>query len=106
MTYYDYPTALELLGAALRSLADVPRLLAAVEVALAPHVPREQRTRLPCERHRQWHLMPIGLAEMDACAACSVAVSQVCSYCQCPHDEWPCQPYQAITAALLGVAGE
>jgi hypothetical protein len=35
MTWHDYPTALELLGQALRSLADVPRLLAAVEAALA-----------------------------------------------------------------------
>ncbi len=59
-TWHDYATALEHLASALRSAADVPRLLAAVEAARSHHRPThhgvpwcsECGVRYPCPESR------------------------------------------------------
>jgi hypothetical protein len=72
MTWHDYATALELLAKALRSLADVPRLLKAVEAALTVHRRRDNPRMITGE---------------DAhCGACG--------------HEWPCTNYRAARKAI------
>ena len=92
MTWHDYATALELLGKALRSLADVPRLIAAVEAAL--------------ELAGQWRAKAFALMEQLAAEdaqGTSAALKGVGSSVQdtCARDL-----RAAITTALLGEVPE
>ncbi len=90
--------------------SDVPRLAAAVEAVLAVHVRQEQPVRHyglgdACPKH---HLNAFGrpnYATFRDCPDCRYTEYYVCSHCQCPHDNWPCPTYRAITTALTGGTG-
>jgi hypothetical protein len=116
MTWHDYPTALEHLGQALRSLADVPRLLAAVEAALAKHKPTPSVRLVPCEAHKRWRGSLVGAPDIGqefetenlrvrrACPACQVFDEPYCGTCvggEGRWQDWPCAEYRAITTELL-----
>ena len=75
--WQDYPTALEHLSKALRSLADIPRLLRAVRVPLRLHHPLPA----PDPQHPN---------------------RRVCDRCDQP---WPCYEYEQIARALTGKDG-
>lgn len=88
-------------------VADVERLRAALEAVLEVHQPKRQVVRHLCSVHG----VAVGAArmrsvayrnEVEVCAGCRKEEVTACSHCQCPHDEWPCPTYQAISGALLG----
>lgn len=98
----NYPTALEHLGKALRSLADVPLLLRAVQAALELHKPEGYtETHIYCATHeaRAGSRVISDIAEREACPRCATARRVRCWQSYCP-DEWPCPTYTAITAEL------
>lgn len=84
-------------------------LLAAVEAALARHRCPERPTvcwdlDLRCPAHALIRPpTPAGWVGMlRDCADCGTRERFYCTACR--EDEWPCDEYQAITAALLGGA--
>ena len=87
---------------------DVPRLLAGYDALLALHAKTDKPAvmRYLCSRHAAMGFpgRPASRAQMDACPDCKTTERYVCSHCrhECPDDdEWPCEDYQAISAALL-----
>lgn len=96
----------------MESAADVPRLLAAVEAALALHKPMPRTWISPCEAHSIWCALEwsVVTAARRACLDCTVREVRVCAHCDrelaCPDDaEWLCPTARAITSALLGEDG-
>ena len=101
-----YPSALAHLGKALSSTADVPRLLAAVEAALAHHQDDSYGRCVICLEHCT--------CVEDAYGSLPAPVPQAAGYAvmaraweDCPHgnEPWPCKKYRDITAALTGEDG-
>jgi hypothetical protein len=107
--WQDYPTALEHLSKALRSTADVPRLLAAVRKVRERHGPGRNvvlgGTCLVHENHRFFSITAIEAATVDACQDCEGATYLSCAACgdHVPLDR--CPDRVAITEALTGKAG-
>lgn len=90
---------------ALTSLADVPRLLAAVEAVLARHVRQEQPVRsydldLRCPAHH-WTTAAASVADIRNCPDCTYREHRVCANPDCREHGWPCPDYQAIATELL-----
>jgi hypothetical protein len=106
--WQDYPTALEHLGKALRSTADVPLLLRAVRAVREIHWPREITETTVCTAHasgskwRRSATLAEFRAETRACPDCLEIRKVICDHCGCPNDEWPCPTSEAITRALTG----
>jgi hypothetical protein len=99
----SYPTALEHLGKALRSLADIPLLLRAVRAGLAHHQDDSYGRCITCRE--------FCTCVEDAYGALPSPVPQATGYAvmaraweNCPHDfePFPCKERRDITAALTG----
>jgi len=89
-----------------RSADQVPRLLAAVEAALARHEPGPVTIvgRL-CKRHDSYRYFSISAAEsadVEACPACQAAVWVSCAGCGRPTPLESCPTRAAIERALTG----
>jgi hypothetical protein len=89
-----------------RSARDVPRLLAAVEAALARHVRQETPVRswdldLRCPAHNYAMRAIPSFTEVRDCPDCTYRDRYVCQNPDCREHEWPCPDYLAITTALL-----
>jgi hypothetical protein len=100
----SYPTALEHLGKALRSVADVPVLLRAVRAVRALHKPEGYtETYTYCATHEAHAGSRVisDIAECEACSRCVTTRRVRCWQSSCP-DEWPCPTDAAITKALTG----
>lgn len=83
---------------------DVPRLVAAVEAALALHRPDGYSLEIkPCELHSvtRISMAPTDLAAAQrACPDCRVTEYVRCWQHGCPGP-WPCPTYQALAGELL-----
>lgn len=119
-TWQDYATALELLGGALRSLADVSRLLTAVRAVLDLHQPfgiyddcgHEHTTQEVIEGDAidtgLFYACPNSLMYRICTECCTVGMEQT-ENCASEHDHGPgkpfCRTHDAIAKALLGEGG-
>lgn len=91
------------------SADDVPQLLAAVEVALRRHLPKEQRCHHVCPDHS------LSLREVtqdrraiQECPECELVVHTICMGCDtvCPCDNaWPCAEVRGMALALGAEVG-
>lgn len=95
----------DLINAAHRSAADVPRLVAALEAVLKLHRKQDKPVRswdleLRCEAH-DWTRLAVGSFDVVRdCPHCSYRDYYVCSYQDCRDEEWPCPTVRAIAAEL------
>jgi hypothetical protein len=96
------------------SMADVPRLIAAVEAVLEKHVRKPSIRLIPCSEHKRWRGPLVGdndnLAVRRACPACQVLDDSWCLQCvksdgSGDYAAWPCPTVAAIERELTGEDG-